>query len=115
MTDTLQHVGVLGMRWGHRRGGSSRTGHPSSDHVVATKIKAKKLHEMSNDEIKTLSNRIQLERQYKDLNPSKVKRGAKAVGNTMDILGKIALGIGTLTTLAGVGKKIYDYANKVKK
>jgi len=113
MTDTLKHVGILGMRWGHRS--SSSKSHPSKDHAIASRIKAKKLSEMSNDEINTLSKRIQLEKQYKDLNPGKVARGAKHVDNVMSTLGKVALGIGTITTLAAAGQKYLSPVLKSRK
>lgn len=102
----LKHVGVLGMRWGHRK--TPKT--VSKDHAIASKIKSKKLSQMSNDEIRTLSNRIRLEQEYKNLNPSKIKRGKIALTNTMTTLGQISTGIATITTLVIAGKKVYSFA-----
>ena len=104
MNDILQHVGVLGMHWGHRSGSSS---HSSSDHTTTANIKRKKLHEMSNEEIRTLANRMQLEKQYKDLNPSKIARGGKAVDNALNTMGKITAAAATITAAAVLGKKLY--------
>ena len=46
-------------------------------------IKKKKLSEMSNDEVKQLVTRMQLEKQFKDLNPSVVNMGAKIVTDVL--------------------------------
>ena len=78
MTNTLQHYGVLGMHWGQRKS-SNRLRGASSDYKRVSKIRKKQLHQMSNDEIKILAKRIELEKQYKDLNPGKVARGKKKV------------------------------------
>jgi hypothetical protein len=85
MRYSLQHVGVLGMKWGKRRslkehfkdsvkqkyGFLSKKDNASSDHKTASGLKKKKLSEMSNDELKKLTARLSLEKQYKDL----TKRG----------------------------------------
>jgi hypothetical protein len=76
----FEHVGVMGMRWGKRGGKTTTTTTrtttttslhaPSSDHQVAQGLKKKKLQSMSNDEIKTLNSRLQLEIAYKSLTKS---------------------------------------------
>lgn len=85
MQNSLLHVGVLGMKWGKRRslgehfkdsvkqkyGFLSKKDNDSPDHKTAKVLKKKKLSEMSNDELKKLTARLSLERQYKDL----TKRG----------------------------------------
>jgi hypothetical protein len=106
MTDSLQHVGVLGMRWGHRKSGSSG-GHASEDHTKAAGLMKKKVHQLSNEEIKFAATRLSLVKQYKDLNPSKVKRGAKHVDSVLTNLGKAAAAVAAVTTLAKIGVKIY--------
>ena len=63
----LKHYGVLGMRWGRRKSASSTTlTNPSKDHVRKTQLKKKKISEMTNDELKEITNRLQLEKQYND-------------------------------------------------
>lgn len=104
----LNHVGVLGMRWGRRKGVKK----VSQDHAVASKIKKKKLSEMSNEEIKILSNRIRLEQEYKNLNPSKVKRGALLAKASMVTIGQVVSAVSAVSALAGMGKKIYEMAKE---
>ena len=114
----LEHIGVLGMHWGHRktspdspamirikgqlqpktrsvqgkpvqvdqRGRNiptpskpSATSTVSEDHLRTALLKKKKISEMSNDEIRKLSERMQLEKQYKDVSNAQVSEGQKAV------------------------------------
>jgi hypothetical protein len=51
---------------------------------------------------------VQLEKQYKDLNPNKIKRGVKSVNDVVSTLGKITATVAAITTLASVGNKIYN-------
>jgi hypothetical protein len=86
MTNSLKHIGVLGMKWGKRGGQSGPSGDKSSgvstgiftgkpkgvqqpphpDHQVAHSLKGKRLSSMSNAEIMTLTKRMNLEKQYRD-------------------------------------------------
>lgn len=87
----LKHYGVLGMRWGRRKGASSTTPttprNPSKDHVRKSQLKKKKISEMTNDELKEITSRLQLEKQYKDLTRTDVTPGKKFV---MDVLATTA-------------------------
>jgi hypothetical protein len=88
----LEHVGVLGMKWGvHRtRRGATTKPHkkvdaktkqyiPSEDYKRKVSLKKKKIYEMSNADLKELNGRLQLEKQYKELNPKKVNKGLKII------------------------------------
>lgn len=79
----LTHYGVLGMKWGRRKGSSSGSSstpsNPSNDHIKKVKLKRKKVSEMSNEELRDLNTRLQLERQYADLNKASVASGKKVV------------------------------------
>ena len=105
----LAHVGVLGMKWGRRKSKST----PSQDHINASKLKKKKLKEMSNDEIQTLSRRIRLEQEYRSLNPSTLAKGKKAVNSTLSTFGQITAAVGTVTAMITLGKKIIDSAKNM--
>ena len=83
----LVHYGVPGMKWGRRK---ART--TSEDHNRAKTIKKKKLSEMSNQELKDLNNRMNLESQYRDLKSRNVNAGRKFVRNVL---------IGAATVTAG--------------
>lgn len=85
----MYHYGILGMRWGKRKGSSSKsTRTESSDSKSAKKLKGKKISEMSNDELKKLNTRLQLEKQYKDLSPSSSSKGRKIVSQILGNVGK---------------------------
>lgn len=83
MNDTkheLTHFGVLGMRWGIRRGAEGNSSptaikkkkfEPHPDHESAALLKKKKLEEMSNAELKKLLERTDLEKRYRDFNNAK--------------------------------------------
>lgn len=85
----LKHYGVLGMRWGRRKSSASNKppSNPSKDHIRKVQLKKKKISEMSNEELREVSNRLQLEKQYKDLTRRDVTPGKKFV---MDILATTA-------------------------
>ena len=51
MTNSLEHFGILGMRWGRRKGKTSRS-QGSADHQRSRKLKKKRLQNMSNKELK---------------------------------------------------------------
>jgi GNAT superfamily N-acetyltransferase len=76
--DILQHFGVLGMKWGKR---TKSRGQSSEDHKNKMTLKSKNVHELSNEQLRTLTNRLQLEKQLRDLNPNHVKKGLNIVKN----------------------------------
>ena len=95
MTETAEdyelfHYGVKGMKWGVQKGGggvkTSRLERKlaekaeeakthSSDHKTAQKLRAKPLPTMSNDDIRTLNKRLELETNYARLMESTRKKG----------------------------------------
>ena len=88
----LEHIGVLGMHWGKRKskGPNSTKGKESGseDHNKKIILKKKKIHEMSNVELRALNERLQLERQYKDLSKSDKSTAAKTVKDLLANAGK---------------------------
>ncbi len=102
--EILAHAGVKGMKWGKRK---SRTT-VSKDYSRTKNLKRNKAKSLTDKELKTVINRMQLEKQYKDLKaePQGLTRANKVV------LSVLAVG----TTI----KTIYKFANsplgkKIKK
>jgi hypothetical protein len=77
--DFLAHYGKLGMKWGRR---NTR----SSENQAVGSIKKKRASSLSDSELKQAISRMQLEKQYRDLNPKGITRANKVV------LGVLALG-----------------------
>ena len=102
---TLEHFGIPGMRWGVRksRGKSSKTA-PSEDHSTSRQIKKKKTKEMSNDELKKLTTRMNLERNLRDLKSSDYQKGLNFV-KTLTAAGTTVAGLYALSETP-LGKKV---------
>ena len=104
----LYHYGVLGMKWGVRRAQrkSDRIDRKadrknwSDDTRAVAKIKAKKVSEMSNAELKKLNERNQLEVTRRELK-QKQNRGQRAVKTFISTAGTIT----AVTAAAAVYKK----------
>lgn len=77
----LYHHGVLGMKWGVRKKGSSGvTKYPrSDDYKHSRQLKARGTKALSTKDLKELTSRMQLEQQYKTLNPNSYQQGMKFV------------------------------------
>lgn len=92
----LYHYGILGMKWGVRRTpeqlarARGKTKSSSSDNdtdnnkakTSSNTSPKKSISEMTDDELRKTINRMQLEQQYRNLNPEKVSAGKKFV-NTL--------------------------------
>lgn len=92
----LCHYGILGMKWGVRRTpeqlarARGKTKSSSSDNdtdnnkakTSSNTSTKKSISEMTDDELRKTINRMQLEQQYRNLNPEKVSAGKKFV-NTL--------------------------------
>lgn len=119
----IYHSGILGMRWGVRKssrsgssGGSKRRSEGSQEYKTTRKLLKKKTKNLSNAELKELTSRFQLEKQYKDLKPVSVKRGMDAA-KTITAAGAT---IGSLYALSktplaqGVKSAVLNAAKKSK-
>jgi len=81
----LKHVGVLGMKWGRRKDSSASD---SPDHTRTRILKKKKTSQLSTDELRDLTQRLQLERQFKDLSKTQITRGQKILRAILLSVGK---------------------------
>ena len=88
--DVLMHFGILGMKWGRRKGASKITvaKKASEDHDIARKVIGKQAHELSNADIKKFAERKALEKQYKELTKKQVSAGRKFVTDLLITLAK---------------------------
>ncbi len=91
IVDFLEHHGVKGMKWGVRNK-KSRVKKLSTDHKTAANLRKKKPHELSNKQLQKVNARMNLEQNYRRLNPGKVEAGHRAV--------KGLLGVATTATTA---------------
>jgi hypothetical protein len=100
--DVLTHFGIPGMHWGQRKGGgggrilSGTRGH--MDHEQARQLQKKGTKNLSTAELATLTKRLQLERQLKDLGPKSAHQ------RRMD----------TLKSITSSGKTVSDMYNLAK-
>ena len=79
---TLRHYGVPGMRWGRRRG-ETPSANDNPDHSSVTSLRKKSLNEMSNDELRVITSRLQLLKQYKDISKEERSAGQKFVSDIL--------------------------------
>ena len=99
-TDHLEHYGVLGMKWGVHR---SRNGGNVDDDYAKAHTK-KSVKEMSDSELRSRNNRLQMEQQYYQLSKRK-NRGQKVVKSLIATAGTIAAAEGAYKTYKGIAEK----------
>lgn len=96
--EQLKHYGIPGMKWGRRKGKAAlkkvkkKVNPPkrgaSEDYKKAASIRKKKIHQMSNAELRTLNERLQLERSFKDLSAKDISPGRKFAQDIIREVGK---------------------------
>ena len=84
--NALEHYGIRGMRWGIRRRNPSGKEHKDSSSISS--LRGKKVNQLSNDELKRLNQRLQLEQTYKNLSAKDISSGKKFVGDILLNAGK---------------------------
>lgn len=105
MENELKHFGVLGMRWGIRKD-RKKEAESSEDFKKVANLMRKKPHELTNDELSTLTRRLNLEKEFKRLNPSqKDKLKASLSGIFSSTVKPVLLGL-AVVQIKGVVEKV---------
>jgi hypothetical protein len=104
----IEHYGVKGMRWGVRR----KRPKSSADSSSVSRLLKKKPRQLSDAELKKINNRLNLERQFSSLNPSKTAKGKKFVSSILSNAGKTVLTSAVAAGLTLGGKALIEYAKK---
>jgi len=89
--DILEHYGVKGMRWGHRKDDSAKEVSPDAAKAAGAAAKAKKQGKqaLSNEEMQALVTRMNLERQLTQLTPAtRAQKGQRFVASLLANAGK---------------------------
>ena len=87
-SDYLEHFGKKGMKWGVRKAPVKT----SSDFKKTAPHRGKKPHQLSDKQLKDVNARLNLEQNYKRLNPSKAQKGealAKNIIRTAALAGSL--------------------------
>ena len=121
INDELYHYGVPGMKWGVRKSQNkldridkrSKKNNWSEDATTAAKIKTKKVSQMTNDELRRLNNRRNLEQENAKLVRNS-SRGRSAVKAFIATAGTLTAVSAAVAAYAKYGKKIYKAAGKIK-
>lgn len=97
--DSLAHYGIKGMKWGVRRyqnkdgsytsAGKKRRRQYSSDYEETRSLRKKSYKELSDQDLKRLNKRLNLESEYRRLNPQGIDRGKKIARDLVSTAGLI--------------------------
>ena len=109
----LKHYGVLGMKWGIRKDRSSsaarrkaKTRGWSKDAKEVHRIKGKKVSALTNAELKKANERMNLERNYRNLNRSKIAKGLAFVVTANLAYTNFSTFYNNSSKLISIGKKV---------
>ena len=89
----IEHHGVKGMHWGVRRKNAGRT---SSDYKKSAPLRNRPVSSLTNKQLKSVNERLNLETNYKKLNPSTARKGKMAAA---EIIGTVGIAVGAYNLL----------------
>lgn len=104
----LYHYGVMGMKWGRRK-----NRYISKDSKRVTNIRKKKINQMSNEELKAVNKRLELENNYKSFS-AKRNVGKKLVKGFITVAGTMVAIEGAVKTYERFGKLAIDKIGKMR-
>lgn len=91
-SNELKHYGILGMKWGRRKG-KSVVSSPGSKHHDYLEAHTKESYKsMSTKKLKQINERLQAEKTYKELTSKQKKKGKNWITNTLKNVGSQQLG-----------------------
>lgn len=108
MAEEIWHHGIKGQKWGVRhtpeqlghKTGSGKTTKSDDSHEDYKKAHdTKSVKKMSDAELRARLNRLNMEKQYSQMNPSRVERGRKVLTSTLKVAGTVAAASTTAITL----------------
>lgn len=114
MNDELYHFGIKGMKWGVRRyrnkdGTLTAAGKKRYSDDYAKAHTGKSIKEMSDNELRAVNNRLQMERQYAQLTKKSTSgRGKKIVNALVSTAGTIAALEGAYKTYKKYGDRLIE-------
>ena len=97
--DFIEHYGMKGMRWGVRKKSEGRR--ESSDYKKTAPLRGKPVSTLTNKQLKSLNERMNMEQNYRRMNPSNVKKGSDVVKGVIGALGTAATLYGLSQSPAG--------------
>ena len=114
----LEHHGVKGQKWGLRNNKTVSIVPASEDHNTAHSLKRKPLHSLNNQELKKVNERLNLEKNYKNLNPPITAVGKKHASKILKEIGITGAGVAAVKVynsstgkaVAAIGKQ---HASKI--
>lgn len=104
----LEHHGVKGQKWGVRHT-PKPSRHTSSDAKRVAALRKRKSHELTNKQLKLLNERMNLEKNFRKLNPGPI---AKGIALATAILGGVELGVRAFNIYNGPAGKAAIEAGK---
>ena len=106
MAEELWHHGIKGQKWGvrhtpeqlgHGGGKSAKKEEAHEDYKKAHDSKSVKT--MSDAELRSRLNRLNMEKQYSQMNPNSIDRGRKVMNDTLKTIGTVAATSGAIIAI----------------